>query len=179
MIHPNIHRIGSRHLFLESRDSFLVQGKNKQSETPMICEYSLRTKQWTEWNWKPFPFVLGAGLVCTKNGRYIISFEANGKIIVYDLNTRQIKKSSIRCPDTTQKKGFQAVNLGDKERDELTTFGFVNSSFKKKEFRGVQALPHYLISMIGKWYAMEYIHLIPVDEQTHWRIAVDQILSNL
>ena len=96
-----------------------------------------------------------AGMVCTANGRYLITFggfvyeesddyfsfdylgddkKETDSIIVYDLEKREAKPmvTQIRCPI---KAGFHGAMMSDKQFDELLTFGFIRKCFKSRHMR--------------------------------------------
>ena len=161
----------------------MIQGERGRRQ---LCEYNLRSKQWIEWTWTP-SLRLGPSVVCTKNGRYIISFastfasiyphEVSGRIIIYDLIEQQRIESPLRFPAS---RDVQAITVGDPQRDELVTFGFVNQTYKRPEFRHMKVPPRYLIQMIGKWHNSEYIHLMSVrGGKEQWRIPVAEILNSI
>ena len=172
-------------MFIKSTNSIvLVMRNTKDNEyRPMTFEYSMETKQWTNWDWGPSSSINGGAMVVTMDERYILSFGGDGtseggyisdSIIIYDLKKRQCVESGLKCPNKTY---YVAVMMADQQHGKLSAFGFVKSLFKAPEFRNVQILPDDLIHLIGKWCSTEYVHLIGYNEE-HYRVNVDDILES-
>ena len=134
----------------------------------------------------------GAGMICTADGRYLITF-GGGKtgiwktdaIILHDLedHTAAPIVSPLRCP---AKGRFYALTMmTDTKHDEILAFGFVRQSFNEPGMKGVQLPPLYLIQMMAQWVETESVHLLPRDtcrnepESGHWKMRVDPILNSI
>ena len=176
----------SRAVFhIKSRNSILViDGSGK------IFEYSLWEKKWMKWN-VVVPGDDASSAVLTHDERYMVVFsgwtegaddhvecEIN-KIFIYDFRMRKFMKSSIETPSENIGYRFNTSIITKNEfAEELLVFGYVNKVFKGKKFTNVQQLPFYLITLIGKWISIEYVHFLSNRSSKHWRINVDSIIGN-
>ena len=188
-IHPNLHSV-HKAIFLGSRSSIVVTGHCKvdgRFSGNMIVEYSPTTKQWTVWEWargflKDYR-CCGGGWMSETEGRYILSFggHRNSKdidsIMIYDVDKKQCVESVVKLP--VKCFNWQGVLMADQKRHDLLTFGFVKRCYKAEEFRNMMVLPTALILLIGKWFAMEFIHLIKgrTNQAAHYRVRADDILK--
>ena len=129
----------------------------------IICEYALSTKQWNVCKWVSIPYSTNAGVICTKDGRFLMILggkrhkRASNQIFVCDFKQRKCVESAYKCPS---RGGCRAVAMRNAKRDELLTFGFVHQSFQESEFRNMQIMPKYLIQMIPRWVYKERIYLV-------------------
>lgn len=112
----------------------------------------------------------------TKDGRYLIvigHFESRKlHYFVYDYKLNRGFKS-----ERSLKKCKGAVMIDDDPAtDEILTFGFVNDSFKHKEFRNTQKLSHRLIRLIGRWFCRERVCLM-IEDLWFTMVQVDNIIA--
>ena len=124
-----------------------------------------------------------SSVVCTKNeqhivflGGYVIGSGWTDIISIYDFKINKFRQCSVKCPKKTR---FEAVMVNNSENDELLTFGFVNKCFRSSQFNDIQALPYYLITLIGNWVCSEFIHIVNTDHNggNHWKINVEAIMQ--
>ena len=192
---------GGAAVHCKKRNSIIVYGRKMSSFSDfegsglIFCEYMLAHKKWNVWKWpkckREWIGDGSAGMVCTADGRYLITFggfiihdqlddiqEETDRIIVYDLENRNATPlvSQIRCPI---KSGFHGTMMTDKHLDELLTFGFIRKCFKSRNMKSVQLLPRYLIEMIGKWFETKWIHLLQREGEGHWKMRIHDILKSV
>ena len=148
----------------------------------------MATKQWQHWEWtsaflKDY-FNRNGNFVAVMNGRYILSFGGRrdkrytqiDSILIYDVEKKQCLGRELKLP--VRSHDCQAVLMADQNRDELLTSGFVRRCYKAEEFRDECILPTPLITIIGKYVAMEFVHLILATKRgNHYRINIDDILN--
>ena len=184
-IHSNLLTVG-KPMFLESRNSIVAASRCTIGGSTIV-EYSLTTKQWKVWEWAQecLQGYLGfyGSFVSVLNGRCILSFggwrnnKVSDSIMIYDVDRKQCVESELKLPVTCEH--CQTVLLTDKNSGELLTFGFIKRCYKAEEFRNMVILPTSLITLIGKCFTMEFVHLIMTGskESTHHRVNVDVILK--
>ena len=176
-------------LYSETRNSIILCGWN-QKGYPIFGEYSLSTRNWDMWQWpgQYTPFRMGAGYVCSANGRYLITFGMDVSlgtvyvppdgIVVYDLTDHTAERvvSPIRCPALLE---YYALLMRDRHREEVLTIAFIKNSFKSKEMEGLQLPPLYLIRMMAQWVEMEWIYLLSKDGESLWKMDMNEILESV
>ena len=176
----------SKPMFVASRSSIVVAGASGMGGSTIV-EYSLTTKQWKIWEWAHacakdyFPFY--GSFVSAWNGRYILSFSgvrdgiATDSIMIYDAERKHCVESELKLPVKCE--FCQAVLMSDQTRKGLLTFGFVRRCYKAEEFQNMSSLPTSLITLIGKCFEVEFIHLILLRQKhgVHYRVNVDEILK--
>ena len=174
-------------MFVASRSS-IVAASRCTIGGATIVEYSLTTKQWKVWEWaqaclKDYHGFYD-GFVATTDGRYILSFgglQWGGtpidSIMIYDVERKQCVESELKLP--TKCASCLTVLMGDQNRDEQLAFGFVKRCYKAEDFKNMRVLPIALISLIGKCFAIEFVHSImgTSKQGLHYRINVDDILK--
>ena len=154
----------------------------------VLQEYSLRSYQWMslDWSRSVVNSLSDTAMVFTFDGRYAFyfggrrhSYARSKKITIFDFKKQRAIESKIKCPE---KGDYRAVMLVDTKRDELTSFGFIRSTFKKHAFRNVQPLPTYLMEMFTKWYSNEQVYLLKYSNMgrdtkvgAQWKISVADI----
>ena len=184
----------------KSRNSIILIGRAGRSTK--FGEYSLSTKEWQYWAYSYFPQfpVSDVAIVCSADGRHLITFgvtslegyhkfcghhipnqqkiDHRDRIYIFNLDdhTAIPKESALRCP--VQGTGcFHALMMGDRKRDEVMTYGFVRRCFNNAEMNNLTFPPRYLIELMAKWFAMEWIHLFErTGKKRHWKICLDDIL---
>ena len=96
-------------------------------------------------------------------------------IYVYNVKHIEFRKCSIKCPE----KGVFDAFINDIDGDNVLTFGYINNCFKCNNFFNVRPLPYYLIKLIAKKVCIQYVHLINVKSGKHWKMDLNQIMSNI
>ena len=100
---------------------------------------------------------------------------------VYDVRNKKLYQSDIEAPSATMSKAV--VLTRNDQRENLSTFGFINDCYKMCRFHGVQVMSFYLIKIIDKYVCYETLHLLirkgaGDPSKTHWTIAVDKIIES-
>ena len=181
----------TRTIFVASRGSIVTFSQSHTNGGTKIVEYSLTTKQCEFWEWAhPFLkdyFNRSGSFVAVMNGRYILSFGGSMRkekvftqidsIMIYDVEKKQCVESELKLPVTSDY--WQPVLMTNQNRDEMLTFGFIKRCYKAEKFRNMLILPTPLITLIEKYIAMEFVHLILAKDGrgSHYRINVDDILN--
>ncbi len=178
---------GYKLIYLKQKQCVLLFGGHKSNYkiSDLIWRFDCTQLIWKQLNLnmpKPLQFF---GAIATQNERYIILFggERRSKlqskiftscdsIWIYDTLTKVWNKSKVRCPIKSK---FEAINMHDNQRDELSTMGYVNHCFKKSKMATVQRLPHYLIKVIESYNCQEQIYLLETFTGKHWKINIDSI----
>ena len=188
-IHPDLFAV-SKVMFFRTRSSIVLDASTSVDGQfgHMFVEYSLATKQWKVWKWASAFLKIfncyGLGYVVTMDERYILSFgghrnsKATDSIMIYDVDRKQCLESELKLP--VKNFNWQALLMTDQTRGVLLTFGFVKRCYKAEEFRNMMRLPTALIRLIGRCFAMEYVHLILgiPDQGAHYRVNVHEILAH-
>ena len=170
------------------KELLLFGGKhNEQPPLDMIYRYSLLTRNWVKLDHKLPRKMYGFGCVMTKCQRYIIilgeehevrsgryhDYWLRQEIFIFEPATMQFIKSKIKLPFGS---GCKAIIMDDKHKNDLLVHGFVKKSINKYNMN----IPFALISLIGVWHSMEYIHVIEAcnsKNPRHWKINVDEIIK--
>ena len=172
--------------FSAARNSIVLVGYSKMGGH-VFAEYSRTTKRWKVWEWTHAFLKTHSGIrhgfVATMNGRYILSFggyengDLSDSIMIYDVDRKQCVVSELRLSKKCEQ--CWAVLMADQNRGDLLTFGFVKRCYKTEGFRNMVVLPTALILLIGKCFAMEFVHLILgiPNQVAHYRINVGEILK--
>ena len=172
MIHGAVHS--------ESRNSIILTGIHIGGCNiyHIFAEFSLSADKWVTWKCPCSPYTMDQplgelGMVCTENGRYLITF--GGDIIVHDLERR----TSIPIVSELQypiKAEFHSLMMTDVRSDEVLTFGFIRLSFEEREMKGVQLPPYYMLQMMAKWVETEWVHLLQRKGKGHWKVRLNAIM---
>ena len=72
---------------------------------------------------------------------------------------------------------YQAITIQNKNRDTLTTFGFVRRKWKESKISDHLFPPHYLISIICGYYLIQFVHLFNAANGEHYKINVFDIID--
>ena len=159
--------------------------KRNNKENPVsIMEF--KNNKWTDWNIGNCEYLAASKICATTNEDYLIfitGFDFKLKdyhqfIFVYNVRNHKLIKSDIEAP-----LNYDAcpVITRNGERDNLLTVGFINYCYKMEEFKDVQAMPFYLIKLIGEWVYFETLHALIGEDlsRTHWIIDVDKIIASI
>ena len=104
-------------------------------------------------------------------GYYNDFYEISDIIYVMDLDTLEIKQSVIKCPERGSFRAACYFERGDDKYDLLIN-GFMreyNDGFVLNE----------IVKIIQGFSYRDYVHLVDKSNRSHWRIKIDEILSNL
>eukprot|EP01084_Bolivina_argentea_P123444 218763_1 len=118
----------------------------------------------------------------TKYNKDEQSHKATDDIFVLDMkndNNWTIKQCTIKCPEVGN---FIATRTGGVDsKCEILAIGFVKECFKVKEFDDLQLPPTYIVSLVGKYYSGEMIHLMKKNKYCTWYygIYLKEILSSM
>ena len=96
---------------------------------------------------------------------------------IYVLNTKTMKfnESTIRCPESGY---FHAINMNDPEKEHFLCFGYIRKLWKLQDFQDLIFPPFYLSQIIRNYISFEMVHLLEMVDGGHWKIGIDQIISN-
>ena len=154
-----------------------------------VWEYSLVHKTWTQHDLPTICFDRSSNVI-TNDGRFIIKlggfYQKMDIIRVYDLETRTLFSSQVRCPAIAEQ-FFHSAMMHDSERDRTLTFGFVRECFTFVH------VPKDIIKFIGLWLSTEEVHALvsrpcqrvrgqglgEIWTRDHWKIDVDIILDSM
>lgn len=155
-----------------------------------ILEYSFKDEQWIDWNICDL-MNYGHKIVKTRNEDFLILIDGYKNnyhrqsvspfIFVVDVRRKKLNQCTIKIPFYLDSCDSVTVS-GDKIKDELLVFGYVNGLWKAREFSNLPSLPFYLNKLIAKWVCFECINLIghwQVSRFGHWKIDIDQILQSI
>lgn len=180
-----IHKV----MFSKLRNSLIAfQQCHDDPDYSRLLEYSLETKEWSVLGWSvtswECPNRYGPReMLMAEDGRYLLCFGgamllnlSSDTLIFYDLKEQRKRWGHMQPPRIA---GYRGVLLGSEQGDELIVSGFVKRTYKKAEFRNVQALPLHLIRLLSKWYRNEQICLIKRHrtQSNHRGVNVDDIIS--
>ena len=117
------------------------------------------------------------GCVTIMNDKYILFFggghqsKSYDDIYIYSVENNLFTLSNIKYP---QRGKCHVISVNNKQKEELTVYGFVRYQWKKI-FSNQQSIPpRYLIHIMRKYFHIEYIHLF--HQNGHWRIDIFDIL---
>ena len=187
-----------RLLHLKSKNILLCLGgmsKVTQTSSPQMTDtiysFNVQCSKWTKLpQTLPSP-LCRFGCILSKNDEYILIFGGEvsstksstssvitDKIYVLNMKTMQFNESTIRCPETGI---FRALNMNDPEKEKLVNlvcFGYIRNLWKLQEFKDLMFPPFCLIQIIRNYISSEMIHLFEEVNGSHWKIDIDQIISN-
>ena len=198
----NMHQISNTLSIPDSLKSLISFGLNcgvRMKKT--VIEYSNEIHQWKtdiipiEAGYKMSDLHLNdQAVVCTSDGRYIITFacwryaedhdtlmQQTHDISVYDRKLKQHHVVSEEYPLFPEARSYSAMLLADGRRSLLVTTGFVRSKYKEPAFKNMPIMPGALVRLVARWSNDEYIHLMAgLDgSDAHWRVNVVDILAEV
>ena len=145
-----------------------------------IHKYALSTNKWTKLDIKLPTKMARFGHVITKEQQYVIILGGHkhfdlveGRedlIYIFNLESMEIVQSEIRLPGRMD---CDAVIMENKEENDLLVHGFIRKEINKFNMN----IPFALISLIGIWHSIEYIHVISKRGRKHWKINIDRLFE--
>ena len=100
---------------------------------------------------------------CILNGQFVLLFggfnEKDGyqdAIYIYSVREKIFKLSKIKCPERVR---YQVIKVNDKNKDTLSTFGWIRCKWKEFGIDDHLFPPEYLIRVICGYYLNEFVHL--------------------
>ena len=179
----NLTKMWYGHSIIRIQQKLLIFGGSDHSHfSDYIYEYDLRNNAYQKLEITiPRKMVYVA---CTSilNGQFVLLFggtddniHSHDDIYVYSVNDETFKISTIKCPEKVQ---YQAFTANDKEKDKLTTFGFIRQQWKKCEIDAHLFPPEYLIRIISGYYVNEWVHLLSRASGKHHKIYAFDIIHN-
>ena len=167
------------HIYTKSKDRII----NIDNRNGGVQEYSISNQKWSKWSLKYTPPSLPRPslVLKTSDEKYLLIIGGGTRIItVYNVKQNIFYQSNIQCPAISEIFNsdfiYQGIIMGNKQNDELLTFGFIRNLFDNHDFNGIQPLPHYMIKLISNWINNDKVHIF--DKEHHFQINLDKILQS-
>ena len=107
-------------------------------------------------------------------------------IEVYDIQANALRNCSIQLPSNISYSqefhysvNYDAVVIRGQREEKLSVFGYIRRLYDTKEFKELAAMPVHIMELISEWICINYVHLVPRGDGSHFRIAVNDILQSL
>ena len=146
-----------------------------------VHQYNINSNKWSKLQSKmpkKLEFIVSTSVL---NGQFVLIFggsECDGTrqddIYIYSVNDESFKLSNVKCPESGH---YQAMSIKDKQKDNVTTFGFIRSEWSKCMMSDHLFPPQYLIQIICGYYAEEFVHLFNIHSSKHYKMDVFYIIN--
>ena len=176
-------------IHMKSRQILLLFGGESTSKPlDVIYRFDIKKNEWNLMKIKMPQKLSEFGLISTNDEKYVILFggvlydERNGYtfsdlIFILDIDNQIFHQSLIYCPIRYMFNGIYHNNYPYSEV--ILTYGFIRNlrqNLQNNEYLPI--LPNDIKSFIGSLFILEYIHLIDLKDGKHWKMNLDEILSN-
>eukprot|EP01084_Bolivina_argentea_P250848 420478_1 len=173
-------------IYIKKNNEMLFMGGKTYEWRSYLCHYPIFSYNIIKHKWKRIKLTLPGGLsnfgyVITNNEKYIILFGGYNNYgysnDIFVINTKEmvLMKCNIPCP---VKNEYDAIIMGNEEKEELIVCGFVKRCWKQLDIRFLFP-PKYILKLVQLRISQEYVHLLEYTKKKHWMIPVCDILNNI
>ena len=160
----------SRHgmVYSQSKDCIFMFACNLNQDG--IFQFSFQTQKWIKLDVKLPKKLTSFGSVITNDEKYIIIVGGieSKDILVFDTDNYSLKTSKIK---TVNKTWCYAGLVGDHERNEILTHGYIRSNYNGEYFM------IDLVKIIASYNFVEDLYCLEFRSQKHWKIKLCEVLN--
>ena len=170
------------HCIARVKNKVLIFGGAGSQPLDDIYEYGISGNSWNKLSIQLPSALYGVGCVSILNEQYVALFGgsndgqqgAQDDVFIYSVHDKVFKKSNIRCPT---KQPYDVFATIDRPRDDLITFGFTRSRWRRCGINNHLFPPQYLIKIICRYYWNERVHLFDMCSGEHYQIDVFELFD--
>ena len=109
-----------------------------------------------------------------------IDYEYNYEHIrpFYSICNQTFKELHIKLPSNRKFSIIKIITIGDRNKDQMATFGYVRSKWRECGINNHLFPPEYLIRIMYKYYLNEFVHFFDLHKGNHWRIDTLDIVKH-